>query len=263
MPVRARSYDCEGVASLTDLPRLLLGFVRGQRRSNAPQTTNDGLSDTKARDEPFRERRRSEQRSHVTRGVSPSMSDRSITLTRRRVLGGVVTVGGASAAAGAGSMAFFTDTEESTGNSIKAGTLDLKLGGEDRTVTFLDATDIRPGDDETATLALENHGSLDGELEIELATIRSVDRNGGSPGDLEEDLEVQAMAGSEEVIARQTVSSLNEGPLSHPTIPVSGDGGSVTFSLSWWLPASTSNQARGDSVGLDFTFRIVQGGGGA
>lgn len=46
-------------------------------------------------------------------------------LNRRRVLGGIVTIGAASAAAGAGTYAWFNDTETSSGNTITAGTLDL------------------------------------------------------------------------------------------------------------------------------------------
>lgn len=51
--------------------------------------------------------------------------DSKIELNRRRVLGGIVAVGGAAAAAGAGTFAFFSDTESSSDNTISAGTLNL------------------------------------------------------------------------------------------------------------------------------------------
>jgi predicted ribosomally synthesized peptide with SipW-like signal peptide len=60
-------------------------------------------------------------------------------LSRRKVLAGLGTVGLASAGAGLGTAAFFSDTESFTNNSLTAGTLDLKLdykatyqGGEGR-----------------------------------------------------------------------------------------------------------------------------------
>jgi len=72
------------------------------------------------------------------------MSDNNIELTRRRVLGGIATVGAASAAVGAGTFAAFSDTQESTGNTISAGTLDL----ESDITTSLSLTDLKPGADE-------------------------------------------------------------------------------------------------------------------
>ena len=53
------------------------------------------------------------------------MNGKDIELTRRRVLGGAATIGAASAAAGAGTFAYFSDTESSTGNTVDAGTLNI------------------------------------------------------------------------------------------------------------------------------------------
>ena len=48
-------------------------------------------------------------------------------LSRRKMLAGLGTVGLASAGAGLGTSAYFSDTEEFTNNNLTAGTLDLKL----------------------------------------------------------------------------------------------------------------------------------------
>ena len=55
-------------------------------------------------------------------------SDSTIELNRRRVLSGLGVIGLASAGAGAGTMALFSDTETSSGNAVQAGTLDLNDG---------------------------------------------------------------------------------------------------------------------------------------
>lgn len=74
-------------------------------------------------------------------------------LTRRRVLGSVVATGAAAAGVGAGTWAAFSDTESSTGNSVKAGTLDLTTSNSgDFKFTI---TGKAPGDGDGAT-------SLDG-----------------------------------------------------------------------------------------------------
>jgi predicted ribosomally synthesized peptide with SipW-like signal peptide len=51
-------------------------------------------------------------------------------LTRRKLLVGAGAVGLASAGAGFGTSAFFSDTETFEGNTITAGTLDLLVGYE-------------------------------------------------------------------------------------------------------------------------------------
>ena len=76
-----------------------------------------------------------------TRGTGPStrrgtntMSNEPNTngsnlynLSRRKVLAGMGAVGLASAGAGLGTSALFSDTEEFTGNSVTAGTLDMSV----------------------------------------------------------------------------------------------------------------------------------------
>jgi predicted ribosomally synthesized peptide with SipW-like signal peptide len=47
-------------------------------------------------------------------------------LSRRKALAGIGTIGAASAGAGLGTSAFFSDTESFDGNSLQAGTLDMK-----------------------------------------------------------------------------------------------------------------------------------------
>ena len=157
---------------------------------------------------------------------------------------------------GAGTMAYFTDAESSTDNTVQTGTLDLKLGGDDTTVTFLDARGISPGDSGSDSVAIENHGSLDGTIEIDLTAVQSTDKNGGE-GDLDDYLLVRAEVGSEEVISEDTVDSLSTGAITVSDDTV-GANSSKAFALYWDLPSSTPNKVQGDSVRLDFTFRLVQ-----
>lgn len=55
------------------------------------------------------------------------MSDRTFELSRRKALIGLGTVGAASAGAGMGTSAFFSDQEEFTGNTIQAGEFGLTV----------------------------------------------------------------------------------------------------------------------------------------
>jgi Ca-activated chloride channel family protein len=78
-------------------------------------------------------------------------------LSRRKLLAGIGAVGAASAGAGLGTSAYFSDTESFTNNTLTAGTLDLKLdykatymGGEGRldavqAMGYPDAEDLGDG----------------------------------------------------------------------------------------------------------------------
>jgi len=116
----------------------------------------------------------------VPRGVQTMSDDNSgstIELNRRRVLGALGTIGVASAGAGAGTFALFSDTESSTGNSISAGTLDLTTSNQ--TSIEVNVTDVQPGYFTSGTTTLNNAGSLDGSLDIYLDNV-SEDADGGT-----------------------------------------------------------------------------------
>jgi Ca-activated chloride channel family protein len=60
------------------------------------------------------------------------MTNRSIDLTRRKILGSVGAIGVAGATAGYGTSAYFSDEETFEDNSLTAGTLDLKVDWQQR-----------------------------------------------------------------------------------------------------------------------------------
>jgi len=191
-----------------------------------------------------------------------------IRLSRRRVLGAAVAVGLGGAAAGAGTFAAFSDTESSSDNAVQAGTLDLTLDGGNQAVTFLDETDVFPGESGQASLTLANAGSLSGVPEIEVTGIQSTE-NGysggesqdGSPndGELDEHLELRATLGSQTVLNWTTADGISVGQ----TFPVTssiGSGNSKPFTVEWRLPSDTGNEAQGDGFTFDLTFRLLQEG---
>jgi len=110
------------------------------------------------------------------------MNGKDIELSRRRVLGGIATVGAASAAAGAGTFALFSDTESSTENSIQAGTLDLTVNEAD-TWTF-NLSNAKPTDQTgVATLDVVPGGSLTGDhVELSFA-VTETESTPASPND--------------------------------------------------------------------------------
>ena len=107
------------------------------------------------------------------------MNGKDIELTRRRVLGGIATVGVASAAAGAGTFAYFSDTETSEDNTVEAGTLNLTLSPSTGTGSFINIDKAKPGDSGYIVFQLKNDGNIDGSsIEITLTNLSESDNTG-------------------------------------------------------------------------------------
>lgn len=113
------------------------------------------------------------------------MSDENgrFELTRRRLLGSLAVTGAATAGAGAGTWAYFQDTESSTGNSVQAGTLELTYSNSgDFSYTI---TGVAPGDGmgattlDTINTTLSHGGSIPADhVEIDVNNRPMEDANG-------------------------------------------------------------------------------------
>lgn len=191
-----------------------------------------------------------------------------LTLSRRRLLAGAITLGAGSAASGAGAFALFSDAETGSG-TLSAGTFDLVLGDGDATspVTFMDVDGIVPGDSGTETLALENAGSITGYLDVRVAGVRDTAGSDGS-ADLADEIEVVAyvdggaagrtylcptFGGSATVFSSVFVAD----EVHSLDYELAGDE-QATFYLEWQLPAEAGNEIQGDGVGLDLEFLFNQ-----
>jgi len=111
------------------------------------------------------------------------MSDDSSSpfeLTRRRALGGIAMIGSASSAAGAGTMALFSDEETSGNNTTQAGTLDLSVNGDGSNAVF-DVSNVVPGDSGTSSTTLRNDGSLPGYLTFGITGFRTPENGVNDP----------------------------------------------------------------------------------
>lgn len=113
------------------------------------------------------------------------MTDQTIELTRRRILGGVATIGAASAAVGAGTFAAFSDTETSSDNTIQAGSLEIQLN--DESTWSFGLTNAVPGESTSAaTLNIDAAGSITGdhvEIAVDVAENEETHPDGSDSAD--------------------------------------------------------------------------------
>lgn len=215
------------------------------------------------------------------------MSDDYVNLTRRKVLGGLAGIGAAGAAAGAGTMALFSDTENSSGNTVSAGTLDLTLSQDTSGATSMSFSDVKPGDQGYVVIKLTNGGSIDGSVDVNVGSVDSsgnftaslvTDSEGSNPdaetntdtsdgGELADQLEVGAYIQSSSLSSGQNTgdyaeTNANDTVFSADTVSsVVGtydtnyslsSGSSTYLVVAWKFPdQSDNNAAQGDKVAFD------------
>jgi len=145
------------------------------------------------------------------------MSDKNIKLTRRRALGALGVVGVASAGAGAGTLALFSDEETSGGNSVQAGTLDLTLDGGNEAVTLIDTADVKPGDNGDGRTTLTNDGSVDGYVDLSVTSVYDPE-NGVGEAEMSAD-STGASRGTFDLEFSQSSDVADAGPASPGWVP--------------------------------------------
>lgn len=227
------------------------------------------------------------------------MSDDSgrFRLTRRRLLGGLAVTGAATGGAGAGTWAYFQDTESSTGNSIDAGTLDLKTSdsddnGDGATGTWT-ISNARPGDSVMADLTLRNEGTESADhVEIDFSVTETeatgpsgsdeADSKQGADG-MTQQFEVTLLtyngvniledymsdANGNGIMDLDDLVNGNGAALDDLTPPPSANGGSETMTMEFrWAHDSefdssvsgTNNDYQGDEFDLTVTYALHQDG---
>jgi spore coat-associated protein N len=200
-------------------------------------------------------------------------NEKTLQLTRRRALGGLLTIGVGSAAVGAGTLAAFSDTESSTGNQVTAGTLDL---GEPSSGSF-SAKNLAPGDSTNKnTISSTYNGSIDATVDLEIAL--SEPSGESQPEDFPANVSASDFAS--QLTVDTATAAKNDGTIADLTENLSGspvtadqlagswtdlfgtlsDGDSISVSLEFTFLDTEENQNeyQGDGVSFDLTFTANQ-----
>jgi len=199
----------------------------------------------------------------------------------KKILISLSIIGAVAAIAIGGTIAYFNDTETSSGNNFTAGTLNLQVGSEDPTIWSYHTEDIKPGDEDIEFVSIQNTGSLDGYLHITFANLvndemgctepegDNLDTTCGNPGnnegELAENLDILIYLdenededfdlGIDTLIYQGKVRGILQGDLfNYPLL--SGD--SKEFTMEWELASSVGNIVQSDKTGYDINFELTQ-----
>lgn len=188
------------------------------------------------------------------------MSEDGYDLSRRKVLLGIGTAGVASAGAGAGTFAYFSDTESSTDNQIQAGTLDLEVGADNS--LNIDVSDGAPGDSWSSSADLANVGSIGGELSVGLnVTSGPSDGDSSDPevnypqsGGLLDEAWVRIGIDGSTVVTKGSIKTADMLGRIDALQRLSGES-SKTMNIEVGIDSNALNEIQGDSL----TFEVVVG----
>jgi predicted ribosomally synthesized peptide with SipW-like signal peptide len=184
---------------------------------------------------------------------------------------------------GGGTWAYFSDTEDSAGNTLAAGTLDLNIDGDNEAVVTFDVSNKAPGDSGNGSNTLSNVGSLDGELDIQFSEVTNT--AGSGSGEFEGgDGELGGVALLTAYVDVDSNGSWSTGDIglksdgskyNHPTeldyatvdsysekswdaVETMASGAADDIVVMWQIPTDATNAIQGDSVSVDITFVLEQ-----
>ncbi|WP_148305910.1 TasA family protein [Geoglobus acetivorans] len=190
---------------------------------------------------------------------------------------GVLMVALVGLVIGAGTFAYFSDTETSSGNQITAGTLELKLGDgantwyDDPNIPSYTVTNVYPGWSDWLDFYAKNFGSIDGDLYMKVTYTESTGDNTeaeGSPDDavLDDNLCV-AVTLDGTSFDLSTYDTNSDGCVSLSEIAnqyiLLGDltgGNSMHIKIDVNIPTTVGNEIQGDTVTVNVEFKLMQDG---
>jgi len=177
-------------------------------------------------------------------------------------------------------VAQFSDTETSNGNTFTSGSLDLDVDGNNGTNTVkFTVTNFRPGNQPIGVWHLNNVGTLAGYLDLENISVTSEENSclepeieAGDPtcGDPNQgevasivgldmffDVNCNGWFGAEDTkfYSGNAAGVASSYDTSYP-IPAAGSA-CVTAQINWWS-STDDNKAQGDDMTMDMTFELGQ-----
>lgn len=211
----------------------------------------------------------------------------------KSVLTAILTIALVSVLVGAGTFAYFTDTEMSSGNMFTAGTLDLKVSDDDEgfgegvSTTWI-MNDMEPGvTGFTNFVTLVNSGNVAGN-HVEISFSHSLEENGylesdtnssSAPGDMAKWIEITSCSYDGVILALGNTGTLSDanangwidlqdvtmspntdvgGPLDNLLSPLPNSVGSQSIVMSLYFRPEATNDIQGDTLTTTVTFTLNQ-----
>ncbi len=192
-----------------------------------------------------------------------------------KVLASLLMIGMVAAMAGAGTFAYYVDTETSVGNTFTAGTLDLEVNGENPLSSSFTIENIQPSyaESDPKGINLTNNGTCDGYLSMWMENLVDddngltepeghVDTTGGAgEGELSQNLCI--------VIWDDTGAEVYNGTLANFAATHNNSDNQIalgkltagqtrSFPVGYYVPSDVGNIIQSDSSTFDVVIDLLQ-----
>ena len=199
-----------------------------------------------------------------------------------KILLSLSVIGAVAAIVIGGTVAYFSDTETSTGNTFTAGTLNLTVNDKDgENVILFNLSNLRPGDQPKGKYTIKNIGSINGYLDIENISFESYENEciepeieagdttcetGPDQGELDDVLNLRMfldyngdgwISTGEPVFFNGKVKDLPTHFELNEPVPANGGVDFVAEIYDWWNTPD-DNKAQSDSLVINMTFELAQ-----
>ena len=180
----------------------------------------------------------------------------------KKIIISLSVIGAIAAIAIGGTMAYFSDTENSNGNTFTAGTLNLTVDDQNNPLPVKFAlSNLKPTDSGNISYNIDNVGSIDGYLNLQNITVANTEgtdpeseTNTAEPGELGSHINVSVKIGATEIYNGSLDGFASFVTKNNITL---ADGASTTVTIDWvWnLLSASDNDAQGDvaTVGIEFS----------
>ncbi len=183
-----------------------------------------------------------------------------------RMLLSLTIVGIASATAGIGVYAFFTDSAESIDNLLDGAIVNLEIDGADAITAFISGNDVLPGECVSGSTTLTNVGTRTGSvLDLDIAIDYVMDLGSDSTGNMAAFLELTTLTYDGTALALTDSNSngfqdLEDWDASNAPSRDLTDPGTAgkDLALEICLHTSAGDDLHGDSVTFDVDFMLGQ-----
>jgi predicted ribosomally synthesized peptide with SipW-like signal peptide len=164
----------------------------------------------------------------------------------KKALVAIFIAGLVATMAGAGTFSYFNDTETSSGNTFTAGTLDLKVDGQDDpNVVHIVLSDIAPGWEQGYKWTLKNVGSVSGKVSVKFSAITNWENDMNEP-EIVAEAQPYGYQGARQTLGHPTDGELGEylsitggyyypGPNDWHEFITSRNTGPYAYGQSWGL----------------------------
>jgi len=185
-------------------------------------------------------------------------------MLNKKILLSVLIIGLVAAVTGAGTWAQFSDTEKSTGNTLTAGTMNLKLStdGTDYSnrISSYTVSGLYPNDKGTiGTIYAKNEGSVDGNLSVTVnaTSIKNLENDIIEPESADDSAPDEGELGKHLIIYANNQIIYNKGNIFTKNLGPLSNGANTKVDLNYTVD-NADNEIQTDQFVFDLDFTLNQ-----